>query len=121
MVGRFPQSSPVTAPMFLPSLHGQLRLPERRASQFTATGTFSDSSTQDVKCVCRLDQLWKAPLDTPADCFGDHAGVVASRKLPSFAVARNCGIGSSSLNADVNAFDRLHMVRGWNSSCCGLK
>jgi hypothetical protein len=49
-------------------------------------------------------------LDTPADCFGDHAGVVASRKLPSFAVARNCGIGSSSLNADVNAFDRLHMV-----------
>ncbi len=30
--------------------------------QFTATGTFSDSSTQDVKCVCRLDQLWKAPL-----------------------------------------------------------
>jgi hypothetical protein len=54
-------------------------------------------------------------------CFGDHAGVVASRKLPSFAVARNCGIGSSCLNADVNAFDRLHMVRGWNSSCCGLK
>jgi len=55
--------------------------------QFTATGTFSDSSTQDVKCVCRLDQLWKAPLTPPADCFGDHAGVVASRKLPSFAVA----------------------------------
>jgi len=56
-----------------------------------------------------------------ADSFGDHAGVVASRKLPSFAVARNCGIGSSSLNAEVNAFDRLHMVRGWNSWCCGLK
>jgi len=31
------------------------------------------------------------------------------------------GIGSSSLNAEVNAFDRLHIVRGSNSSCCGLK
>jgi hypothetical protein len=39
-------------------------------------------------------------------------GLTASRKLPSFAVDRNCGIGSSPLNADVNAFDRLHMVRG---------
>jgi len=34
-----------------------------------------------------------------------------SRKLSSFAVALNCGIGSSSLKADVNAFDRLHTVR----------
>jgi len=27
-----------------------------------------------------------------------------------------CGIGSSSLNALVNAFERPHMVRGWNCS-----
>jgi hypothetical protein len=38
---------------------------------------------------------------------------------PGFAVARSCGTGSSSLNADVNAFDRLHMVQDSNSSCCG--
>ena len=49
------------------------------------------------------------------------AAGAAPRNLPNFAVARNCGIGSSSLNAEVNAFDRLHIVRGWNSSCCGLK
>jgi hypothetical protein len=63
--------------------------------------------------------------ETVACCeMGDkmiHAVVAASRNLPSRAAARNCGIGSSSLNADVNAFDRLHMVRGWNSSCCGSK
>ena len=44
-----------------------------------------------------------------------------SRKPASLAVARNCGIGSSSLNADVKALDRLHSVRRWNSWCCGLK
>jgi hypothetical protein len=44
----------------------------------------------------------------------------ASRKPPSLAVARNCGIGSRSLNVDVNALDRLHTERGWNSSYCGL-
>jgi hypothetical protein len=31
----------------------------------------------------------------------------ASRNSPSFAVALNCGMGSNSLNAEVNAFDRL--------------
>jgi len=41
------------------------------------------------------------------------------RKPASFAVALYCGIGSSSLNALVKAFDKLHMVRGWNSSCTG--
>jgi len=40
-----------------------------------------------------------------------------SRNDPSLAVARNYGIASSSLNADVNAFDRLHIVRSENSSC----
>src|SRR5436305_8932434 len=44
-----------------------------------------------------------------------------SRKPLSFAVALNCGIGSNSLNADVNALDRLQSVRALNSSYCGLK
>lgn len=44
-----------------------------------------------------------------------------SRNPLSLAVALNCGIGSSSLNADVNALDRLHSVRALNSSYCGLK
>jgi hypothetical protein len=30
---------------------------------------------------------------------------------PSLAVALTCGIGSSSLNAEVNAFERLQIVR----------
>ena len=37
------------------------------------------------------------------------------RKPDSLAVALNWGIGSSSLNADVKAFVRLHNVRGSNS------
>jgi hypothetical protein len=32
--------------------------------------------------------------------------------LPSFAVALNCGIGSSALNDEGNAFERLQIVRG---------
>jgi hypothetical protein len=35
----------------------------------------------------------------------------ASRNSPSLAVVLNCGIGSSSLNADANALDRLQIVR----------
>ena len=46
---------------------------------------------------------------------------VSSRKGPSFAAALNCGIGSRLLNALVNALDRLHIVRGANSSNGGLK
>ena len=45
----------------------------------------------------------------------------ASRNGASFAVALNCGIGSSSLKADVKAFARLHCVRGAKSSICGSK
>jgi len=37
----------------------------------------------------------------------------------SLAVALYCGIGSSSLNALVKAFERLHLVHGWNSSYTG--
>jgi hypothetical protein len=53
-------------------------------------------------------------------CYRDHAVLAASRKDPSLAVARNCGMGSSSLNGDVNAFDKLHMVLDSNSWCCGV-
>lgn len=50
-----------------------------------------------------------------------NKGGYQGRYVPSFAVALNCGIGSSSLSAEVNAFDRLHIVRGWNSAYFGLK
>src|SRR5258708_15299084 len=45
----------------------------------------------------------------------------ASRNSRSLAVALNCGTGSSSLNADVNALERLQIVRGRNSSYFGSK
>ena len=41
----------------------------------------------------------------------------APYKDPSFAVPLNCGIGSRSLNADVEAFDKLYIVRARKSSC----
>src|SRR5206468_8524440 len=52
-----------------------------------------------------------------------HAASVCipSRNGASFAVALNCGIGSSSLNADVKEFSKLHNVLGANSSIVGLK
>lgn len=40
---------------------------------------------------------------------------------PNFAVVLNCGIGSSSLNAEVKAFERLHIVRDANSGYGGSK
>jgi hypothetical protein len=43
----------------------------------------------------------------------------ASRYSPSLAVALNWGTGSSSLKAEVKAFERLHIVRGRNSSYFG--
>jgi hypothetical protein len=58
---------------------------------------------------------------------GPYCGILAAayegrtdcRNPASFAVALYWGIGSSSLNALVKALDRLHMVRGWNSSWTG--
>jgi hypothetical protein len=47
--------------------------------------------------------------------------VASSRNEASFAVALNCGIGSSSLNALVNALERLQVVLGANSSTRGSK
>jgi hypothetical protein len=43
-----------------------------------------------------------------------------ARNPPSLAVALNCGTGSRFLKALVNAFDRLHIVRGENSGYCCL-
>jgi hypothetical protein len=40
---------------------------------------------------------------------------------PSFAVALNWGMGSSSLNPDEKAFDRLQIGCGLNSSYFGSK
>jgi integrase len=44
-----------------------------------------------------------------------------SQELAKLAVALNCGIGSSSLNADVNALERLHMVHSRISWYFGSK
>jgi len=49
------------------------------------------------------------------------AFVEGKLEAPSLAVALNCGMGSSSLNAEVNALERLQIVRGWNSSHFGSK
>lgn len=54
------------------------------------------------------------PPLTQNDCENRLSG-----NSPSFAVALNCGMGSSSLNADVNALERLQIVRGRNSSYFG--
>ena len=43
------------------------------------------------------------------------------RNAPSLAVALNCGIGSSLLNALVKAFDRLHIVWPEKSGYSGSK
>ncbi len=40
---------------------------------------------------------------------------IGPESRPNLAVALNCGIGSSFLNALVKALERLHMVRAENS------
>jgi hypothetical protein len=51
-----------------------------------------------------------------SDDLQHYDGRTACRNPASFAVALYCGIRSSSLNALVNVFERLQMVRHWNSS-----
>jgi hypothetical protein len=46
---------------------------------------------------------------------------LVSKNSPSFAVALNCGMGSSSLKAEVKALERLQIVRERNSSYFGSK
>ena len=84
--------------VYLPPDAGDMML-QQRAGAFTGSLQFSQSSG-----VATIWPKWK-----PGD-FHD-----LSRKPASFAVTRNCGIGSSSLNAEVKAFDRLRRVRGSNS------
>jgi hypothetical protein len=45
----------------------------------------------------------------------------ASRNSPGLTVALNCGVGSSSLQAAVNALETLQNVPGRNSLYCGSK
>jgi len=70
------------------------------------------SAPQQYAIEYRRADISALELSPPAIC---------SMNPPSRAVALNCGMGSSSWNADVNAFDRLHMVRGPNSLNRGLK
>ncbi len=59
----------------------------------------------------------KRPAYYPAGlAVSSYDGWIACRNPASLAVALYCGIGSKSLKALVNAFERLHMVLGWNSS-----
>src|SRR5579859_4723999 len=60
-------------------------------------------------------------VDMRVDTWHGASLQAAPRNAPSFAVALNWGIGSRSLKAEVKAFERLHMVRGANSSNGGLK
>ena len=61
---------------------------------------------------CRFQVVCRRLLES-------YEGWTDCRNPASFAVALYCGIGSNSLNALVKAFDRLHIVLGWNSSCTG--
>jgi hypothetical protein len=44
-----------------------------------------------------------------------------ARNPPSFAIALNCGTGSSFLKALVKAFEKFHIVLAANSGYCGSK
>ena len=47
----------------------------------------------------------------PPPCSRTTGRTGLPRNSPSLAVALNCGMGSTSLNAEVNAFERLQIVR----------
>ena len=76
-----------------------------------ATGNFTPKPPFLVS-LARPEAAWFSHGLVMWAACGDYTAGAASRNLPNLAVARNWGIGSSALNADVNAFDRLHMVRG---------
>jgi hypothetical protein len=59
-------------------------------------------------------------VDSAAGARSPKFGIV-SRNGASLAVALKRGTGSSALKAEVKAFERLHIVRGWNSSYFGSK
>jgi len=84
-----------------------------RHGQYTEHGPFVASSTLAARTRSRASGPYS---DYVVEIY---EGRTDCRNPASFAVALYCGIGSSSLNALVNAFDRLHIVRAWNSSCTG--
>ncbi len=74
------------------------------------------SAMPRVACIILSARLQKFVPDCQSACLL-YAGDLIRRactKPASFAVALNWGIGSSSLNADVKGFVRLHNVRGSN-------
>ena len=94
----------------------------KRASGIPVGGGKASNSDARTPRQMKLMKINKgaAGRPEPPQCQNDWENR-ASRNSPNFAVALNCGIGSSSLNADVNAFDRLQIVRDVNSSYFGSK
>ena len=58
-----------------------------------------------------------APIPAPIAVGNGRAQfLTVANNSPSLAVVLNCGIGSSSLNAKVKAFERLQKVWGLKTS-----
>ena len=90
------------------------------ASSVRESGSWLLGSRGDAARVLPQSGFWIFAVQAAAAiCTGPT--VASSRNEPRLAVALNCGIGSRSLNALVNALDKLHNVRGANSSTVGLK
>jgi hypothetical protein len=77
--------------------------------------------THNVAFPVKREQYGVAVRPVPPKHGQNDCENRASRNSPSFAVARNWGIGSSCLNAEVKAFDKLQIVRARNSSYFGSK
>jgi hypothetical protein len=88
-----------------------------RAAEVTARSI----ATAPVGCLPAAQSGRGYGVDRGYGTFQNRREKRASRYWPSLAVALNWGTGSSSLNADVKAFERLHIVRGRNSSYFGSK
>lgn len=73
------------------------------------TGVFAELPKE-----CKLD-------DAVSRLLHSYFQGPASRSSTGFAVALNCGMGSSCLKAEVNAFERLQIVLGRQSSYFGSR
>jgi len=73
------------------------------------TGVFAELPKE-----CKLD-------DAVSKLLHSYFQGPASRSSTAFAVALNCGMGSSCLKAEVNAFERLQIVLGRKSSYFGSR
>ena len=90
----------------------------RKASQrLTRSGSFG---ARFIQRETVLSESSKPSMRSSPWIRGAPA-VQSVKKCSQFGRRRNCGIVSSSLKADVNAFERLHIVLGANSSCWGSK